>query len=222
MLLLRVNHRSIPAHAGEPPARRLTTPAAPVYPRPRGGTGGSCVWRTTASGLSPPTRGNRGREFCRRIGRGSIPAHAGEPESPAQVSRKGRVYPRPRGGTVVERRRVETNMGLSPPTRGNHDVVLGRFLRRRSIPAHAGEPFHCARLRLRPTVYPRPRGGTLRPIRRFRCWRGLSPPTRGNHFHCARFALGRGSIPAHAGEPRFPSAAWWPAGVYPRPRGGTD
>ena len=50
-------------------------------------------------GLSPPTRGNR-RSCSRQPPRGgSIPAHAGEPETDADIIIPGEVYPRPRGGT---------------------------------------------------------------------------------------------------------------------------
>ena len=51
--------RSIPAHAGEPNARRSRYRPLEVYPRPRGGTAYVPMWREPSAGLSPPTRGNR-------------------------------------------------------------------------------------------------------------------------------------------------------------------
>ena len=53
-------HRSIPAHAGEPKRSSSRLKPLAVYPRPRGGT--AVIVRITdeISGLSPPTRGNPG------------------------------------------------------------------------------------------------------------------------------------------------------------------
>ena len=131
--------------------------------------------------------------------------------------------------------------GLSPPTRGNLLALIRLALRRRSIPAHAGEPHGQAIVLWYSMVYPRPRGGTRAPRHRNvagfgyprprggtcrPCVKaldlgGLSPPTRGNHWDgipCLRI---RGSIPAHAGEPLPERSASERRAVYPRPRGGT-
>ena len=71
-------------------------------------------------------------------------------------------------------------------------------------------------------VYPRPRGGTSRRSSGNRCRPGLSPPTRGNLSRTTTTAFVSGSIPAHAGEPRFARVGVSPFAVYPRPRGGTS
>ena len=70
---------SIPAHAGEPVGDAQLDVTSRVYPRPRGGT-----WRKyppciSATGLSPPTRGNPPSVRLIRPRLRSIPAHAGEP-----------------------------------------------------------------------------------------------------------------------------------------------
>ena len=89
-----------------------------------------------------------------------------------------------------------------------------------SIPAHAGEPHAILRSLFLARVYPRPRGGaTHRSSPRHRTG-GLSPPTRGSLGPGHRRSARRGSIPAHAGEPRWRTGTWRFAGVYPRPRGG--
>ena len=49
---------------------------------------------------------------------------------------------------------------------------------------------------------------------------GLSPPTRGSRGTARPVRSDRGSIPAHAGEPRVRSRRSCRPGVYPRPRGG--
>ena len=56
---VRHSLRSIPAHAGEPPAWNPKRGVWKVYPRPRGGTPRSGREGEFGRGLSPPTRGNR-------------------------------------------------------------------------------------------------------------------------------------------------------------------
>ena len=156
---------SIPAHAGEPSDTPFVPPAHEVYPRPRGGTGKPQYLGAAVSGLSPPTRGNRGGYAPIRPLKGSIPAHAGEPLRTGASALTASVYPRPRGGTRRWGRRWRVRGGLSPPTRGNHERGLPLRTRARSIPAHAGEPRLKRDKRFADAVYPRPRGGT-RPLTR--------------------------------------------------------
>ena len=94
------------------------------------------------------------------MGKGSIPAHAGEPYTAWSAPYMLRVYPRPRGGTGLANHTAVDGVGLSPPTRGNPRPQLGRRLGQRSIPAHAGEPGMQALWHDEWRVYPRPRGGT--------------------------------------------------------------
>ena len=70
----------------------------------------------------------------------SIPAHAGEPLDEAVAAGAGKVYPRPRGGTLHVHRENGDGRGLSPPTRGNRREFAFLVFVRGSIPAHAGEP----------------------------------------------------------------------------------
>ena len=199
----------------------MTATTSGVYPRPRGGT--SPNWRRVGTpwGLSPPTRGNLLVELGQVVQQRSIPAHAGEPYSVRMVGSRSAVYPRPRGGTRLERRSATARLGLSPPTRGNHPRRANQRGGGRSIPAHAGEPyFFFSDSAFRP-VYPRPRGGTSLPYPHPRASVGLSPPTRGNLEHRSLVGRQRGSIPAHAGEPAVVFRWRTQRSVYPRPRGGT-
>ena len=154
--------------------------------------------------------------------RRSIPAHAGEPDAFGRKRGRRRVYPHPRGGTAFARPPRPRLRGLSPPTRGNPYRVLYGLVRKRSIPAHAGEPTTSHAARGRFAVYPRPRGGTATFVRALRVAAGLSPPTRGNRGQPDRERVRRGSIPAHAGEPSPVPQGEEGAAVYPRPRGGTS
>ncbi len=174
-----------------------------------------------AKGLSPPTRGNRLGSVQRRKSLRSIPAHAGEPASnPSRTSRVP-VYPRPRGGTRHHHAQRASLRGLSPPTRGNLQPAEPRHNPGGSIPAHAGEPCPSPWSPRWPSVYPRPRGGTMQYSMKANNQEGLSPPTRGNRYPVGYEITPLGSIPAHAGEPRWRRGRRPAAKVYPRPRGGT-
>ena len=91
---------------------------------------------------------------------------------------------------------------------------------RRSIPAHAGEPFRYSFYRRFSRVYPRPRGGARSGRSRPAGLSGLSPPTRGSLVATRLHRLDLRSIPAHAGEPMDRTRKEIPNKVYPRPRGG--
>ncbi len=111
-------------------------------------------------GLSPRARGNREVSAVLGVGRGSIPACAGEPIHPGAISIADQVYPRVRGGTCSRIKLLEAVCGLSPRARGNRSIDMILILCDRSIPACAGEP-HGGRHRARgAAVYPRVRGGT--------------------------------------------------------------
>ena len=105
--------------------------------------------------------------------------------------------------------------------RGNLERKYGLPFADGSIPAYAGEPRDVLAGRYVAVVYPRVCGGTLTQTDRNPFCNGLSPRMRGN-----RVALTEGngitrSIPAYAGEPRFPTAVRSMSGVYPRVCGGT-
>ena len=111
--------------------------------------------------------------------------------------------------------------GLSPRVRGNPVTRCGSYSGRGSIPACAGEPPHCSSHRRRWGVYPRVCGGTCSAARRCPPPSGLSPRVRGNPDLWATAQSDRGSIPACAGEPTWPSRPSRSPLVYPRVCGGT-
>ena len=135
------NGGSIPARAGEPRRRGLSTGVVPVYPRACGGT----------IAFDPDTR----------VLTGLFPARAGEPQGQVESLPVAGVYPRACGGTGVPVLQSNTAMGLSPRVRGNlaDPAVAMRTIR--SIPARAGEPRPPTRRCLYATVYPRACGGTV-------------------------------------------------------------
>ena len=152
---------------------------------------------------------------------GSIPAHAGEPPPEKPLRDFRGVYPRACGGTSFSWPAQASTSGLSPRMRGNQSDSRGLSQRRRSIPAHAGEP---AQDRIRPGcrgVYPRACGGTTAKSRAAGRLTGLSPRMRGNRSPAPSLAWPGGSIPAHAGEPTWELLTKGAERVYPRACGGT-
>ena len=212
---------SIPACAGEPPARDVWMVLRQVYPRVCGGTGGASERGDILQGLSPRVRGNRvGLARSAKANR-SIPACAGEPVLPARWLRRCRVYPRVCGGTDATCCQPATTFGLSPRVRGNPCHPASSIAMMRSIPACAGEPEAGWHVRQDYWVYPRVCGGTLYPARIAACVAGLSPRVRGNLNALVHVRRVRGSIPACAGEPTYSSGVKTSQEVYPRVCGGT-
>ena len=150
---------SIPAGAGEPSTGADRGSFGGVYPRRCGGAADVAGLKADVSGLSPQVRGSRLRGLANPMEVGSIPAGAGEPTRRSVRSRSTRVYPRRCGGARTSCSISSAAPGLSPQVRGS-PVRAGRpGVRRRSIPAGAGEPTTRSRPPSRTWVYPRRCGG---------------------------------------------------------------
>ena len=166
-------------------------------------------------------RGNHGGKPRNGPRFGSIPAHAGEPFAHQIIHAYRRVYPRTCGGTQTESVRCRRTEGLSPHMRGNPQSQSRSLRSPGSIPAHAGEPIDHIRPDVLEEVYPRTCGGTVDTWYLALFAMGLSPHMRGNHGDHSERLRYRGSIPAHAGEPRILCSSDRLGGVYPRTCGGT-
>ena len=215
------DRRSIPACAVEPNRTIKVNHPAGVYPRVCGGTPTTANSAVCRGGLSPRVRGNRIPVDAGTSTTGSIPACAGEPFLSRSACAASRVYPRVCGGTDPAGDNSKVMTGLSPRVRGNRDHVNQTIRCTRSIPACAGEPTGSYTYGTTISVYPRVCGGTMSRDGRHAHEPGLSPRVRGNRHALHGSAVGRGSIPACAGEPatasRGPARSW----VYPRVCGGT-
>ena len=151
---------SIPAYAGEPWRCRWRRSRIRVYPRVCGGTYAIQQRQGRTGGLSPRMRGNLDTLWQRTHNRRSIPAYAGEPGRPAQNPAIRGVYPRVCGGTLTVFADNDGSPGLSPRMRGNQCPCRYWRIRRRSIPAYAGEPSVVKPAYSVCSVYPRVCGGT--------------------------------------------------------------
>ena len=192
-----------------------------VYPRVCGGTTIRARRTSSISGLSPRVRGNPFHHTSSPTEIGSIPACAGEPQTPSPSNCRRRVYPRVCGGTREATRQPQAARGLSPRVRGNRAYRRHPARLHRSIPACAGEPGRLRKSGRRPQVYPRVCGGTRNTFRCPSSGGGLSPRVRGNPSQIAAPVPGNRSIPACAGEPRGGRGRSRPGRVYPRVCGGT-
>ena len=213
---------SIPACAGEPCPAFSSPPGIRVYPRLRGGTTSKAASISRRWGLSPLARGNPQHPVGAGALDGSIPACAGEPQTPPKMKAPTWVYPRLRGGTGRAGCLMVEVLGLSPLARGNlHRPSLSQRAPG-SIPACVGEPVTAPIYTGNVGVYPRLRGGTgAQRLLNLAC-AGLSPLARGNRPNGRRGNHAPRSIPACAGEPHLRSRRKQETRVYPRLRGGTS
>ena len=207
---------SIPAGAGNPGTRTRTGRTWRVYPRGCGEPISTGQAVGPAQGLSPRVRGTLREPQLAPIGRGSIPAGAGNPCHRVILLLVGRVYPRGCGEPVSSVAAESQLQGLSPRVRGTLQRSKIPTSRTRSIPAGAGNPTSTPRILSVIRVYPRGCGEprNFRAIRRQLM--GLSPRVRGTpERHRDRAEL-RGSIPAGAGNPYASIFHRMMDEVYPR------
>ena len=186
-----------------------------------GGTVGTELTGTYASGLSPRVRGNPVLNYLPADNPGSIPTCAGEPLRSSLTMFSSRVYPHVCGGTPLPYAVPSNALGLSPRVRGNPFRRRPAVFSAGSIPTCAGEPVTSPPYDDLREVYPHVCGGTSSmPLARVRV-KGLSPRVRGNLARAEPFfALAR-SIPTCAGEPTPNPSTRGSKKVYPHVCGGT-
>ena len=111
-------HRSIPAHAGQPLQQNRHHQRPGVYPRACGATNLGAFCTTPLGGLSPRMRGNQNQFSYSMLSDGSIPAHAGQPAHLRRTSKPRTVYPRACGATDADAASALDREGLSPAHAG--------------------------------------------------------------------------------------------------------
>ncbi len=113
---------------------------------------------SSAPGLSPLTRGTPDYLLFQSSHRRFIPAGAGNTIVFAPVSLSRSVYPRWRGEHLTTQTLILHINGLSPLARGTHVERVDSYIRRRFIPAGAGNTASRSNGCSTITVYPRWRG----------------------------------------------------------------
>ncbi len=191
-----------------------------VYPRVGGGAASCRYVKEAGRGLSPRGRGSHTATNRNSLASRSIPAWAGEPRHPFRRQEPVQVYPRVGGGAVNLNGHPILREGLSPRGRGSHRRQTPCRSRLGSIPAWAGEPHDESEAIAGDQVYPRVGGGAVRCSIWSRRHTGLSPRGRGSPPGACANMIGKGSIPAWAGEPATTSLAVALRTVYPRVGGG--
>ena len=115
---------------------------------------------------------------------------------------------------------IARGQGLSPRGRGKHSNPQSATIRKRSIPAWAGETPALRAVVGGFAVYPRVGGGNHSQQDGIGGGGGLSPRGRGKRQVCPPYRAIGGSIPAWAGETQTGVSVEARRGVYPRVGGG--
>ena len=195
-----LEHRIIPAHAGNTFSRDAALRLRADHPRARGEHQMAGHSRAMATGSSPRTRGTRRPWAAQRRQARIIPAHAGNTKCRNMLTNARTDHPRARGEHKSPTPPVTTPSGSSPRTRGTRTNVVLAGLQIRIIPAHAGNTHTGYWSRLIQTDHPRARGehgsSTRSPARDG----GSSPRTRGTPRTASIASSGERIIPAHAGN----------------------
>ncbi len=156
--LLLMQHRFIPAGAGNT-SRAISSSTTPqVYPRWRGEHLLPTHNRGIAYGLSPLARGTHVHQSEFSIPWRFIPAGAGNTLLFILCISLISVYPRWRGEHFEAISIADCQCGLSPLARGTPTAMIDRELKARFIPAGAGNTLCISDMRGQLPVYPRWRG----------------------------------------------------------------
>ena len=179
-------------------------------------THGACSWR---SGSSPHARGTRCHAEPIFPRNRFIPACAGNASVVPTSARSWSVHPRMRGERMDALILSQVARGSSPHARGTHGCVDDVALRRRFIPACAGNACQCQRPGCRLPVHPRMRGERVSTWADCDRVAGSSPHARGTRFAAAHNVPLCLFIPACAGNAfrRVPASGL--TTVHPRMRG---
>ena len=193
---------SIPACAGNPLARPNGRRPQGVHPRVCGESEGMPEPVRELRGPSPRVRGIQSAKRSALQRPGSIPACAGNPAGIGTKEPSRGVHPRVCGESSHTSWMRFSVQGPSPRVRGIPATALACSAHQGSIPACAGNPGTGARRPGSRRVHPRVCGESSPAGRPPVARAGPSPRVRGIPLRTTVGGIGRGSIPACAGNPR--------------------
>ena len=198
--LVRRCSRIIPAHAGQTPDSRSTSTRSSDHPRACGANWHAHQSRQFAGGSSPRMRGKQ-RPVAELGWRGRIiPAHAGQTCTEAACEDRCSDHPRACGANKYFPRHDPNLDGSSPRMRGKLARSPITAVRRRIIPAHAGQTSMKYSWPFPVTDHPRACGANLPPSTASVTLCGSSPRMRGKQLTGEVFTFLVRIIPAHAGQ----------------------
>ena len=198
-----VEHRFIPAQAGNTSSRRSLAWSRPVHPRAGGEHQIRVVYHPRISGSSPRRRGTRPRRPPASARRRFIPAQAGNTSDSMSGRKISPVHPRAGGEHGHDSCPPWTESGSSPRRRGTQLHVTFEEEGARFIPAQAGNTHHPMPPEVEDAVHPRA-GGEHVGIRigEVRAY-GSSPRRRGTQVLASVLRCLHRFIPAQAGNTYF-------------------
>ena len=211
--------RFIPARAGNTSFPAVTLRVHSVHPRSRGEHVETYDTAAGECGSSPLARGTP-RDIHDGVAGGRfIPARAGNTAPLGQRGRNAPVHPRSRGEHGRWQAFLNRASGSSPLARGTRVTGRERWLRRRFIPARAGNTGTGRWPRRQSPVHPRSRGEHAHLQALHVGVGGSSPLARGTRPRRASGRRGRRFIPARAGNTRTSRRCMSVSAVHPRSRG---
>ena len=192
--------RIIPAHAGQTTIFSFNSARWSDHPRACGANGVWDVFNIRGHGSSPRMRGKPAVIYPRLGARRIIPAHAGQTEKSHQKQWFAPDHPRACGANSASNEAAMTRFGSSPRMRGKQGRVRADPIRRRIIPAHAGQTRTPSSRSRPPPDHPRACGANQsgRPACIGVC--GSSPRMRGKRCVGHVQHPWPRIIPAHAGQ----------------------
>ena len=196
----RPPNRFIPACAGNTSAVCLPAISSAVHPRVCGEHNSRPFPIRKVSGSSPRVRGTRRRRRRRRRRSRFIPACAGNTAAASPCPRRRSVHPRVCGEHRRGHGRDGQGDGSSPRVRGTRQGAASDLLRRRFIPACAGNTKSSRSRRSPNTVHPRVCGEHSIEVCFHRAMAGSSPRVRGTRWRQIGHVFLRRFIPACAGN----------------------
>ena len=170
-------------------------------------------------GSSPLSRGIQVQRSRQRRLREIIPALAGNTLAEALEGPGGEDHPRSRGEYRVHVRRIESDAGSSPLSRGILHFNSPEKDSRRIIPALAGNTAERLRSARVGRDHPRSRGEYPYPMPPTPTYEGSSPLSRGIRIAVLHLEVPRRIIPALAGNTPVAAPPRTPREDHPRSRG---
>ena len=208
--------RFIPARAGNTTNRLISAAWRTVHPRACGEHTASANSLGLVYGSSPRVRGTPSARSGSRRSPRFIPARAGNTPGGRRHGSWPAVHPRACGEHFAGAAGPVAGNGSSPRVRGTRRARKCRRVRRRFIPARAGNTRHAGAGRHRRPVHPRACGEHRRRPAVIARWAGSSPRVRGTHGQWQPERARPRFIPARAGNTTSSSKKGTSRTVHPR------